>query len=482
MQTKPNQIDLQNTQNEQNTQNNSDLTDDFNDKDSQAKLILNENLWKVCLQLSWPAMIAMLLYGLNTLLDAFFVGRYVSETALAGVSFVYPLTQIPVGLGSLIGVGAGSLLSILIGSRDKAKQAIFLGNFNLLLVIFSLAFMSIGLLFSETMVKMVGGSGEALEYGKTYFDIILYGSFFAVAGLAGNMVVRAEGKMKSAALLMGIGFLVNIIANYILVAVLGFGVEGAAWGTNLAMLVYTLGFYIYAGFGFISFKSKVFSLNFNKEMIKSILGLGVPSLIMALTSLVQGIVVFNALSRYGTDADVAFYGIIFRIVNLMGTPTFALMRALQPVLGINYGAKQYLRIIEAYKIFTIIGTAIIVPIWLYMMIDPVSVLNFMLPKEYLASDIFNFRVYMLVLLLLPTILMAMTYFPAVNNPKPAAILGLARQLVFYVPAMLILPALWGVEWVYIGSSLIDITLGIWIFLLMTKEFKRFRTLAQQETQ
>lgn len=449
-------------------------------KDSQPEMILKENLWKVCISLSWPAMIAMILYGLNTLLDAFFVGRFVGETALAGVSLAYPVTQLPMGLGALLGIGAGSLLSILIGSQEKSKQKVFLGNLNSLLLVFSLGFMFIGLLFSESLIKMVGGSGDALFYGTDYFVILVYGSFLSITGFAGNMVVRAEGKMKAAAFMMGLGFSVNIIANYILVAVLDYGVKGAAWGTNLAMLVYTLSFYVYVGLDFISFKTKVFRLNWDQEIIKSILSLGFPSFIMAIATLAQGIVVFNALSLYGTVADIAFYGIVFRIVNLVGTPVFALMRALQPVLGINYGAKQYLRIIDAYKIFAKFGTILILPFWLYLMLDPPSVLNFMLPdKEFLAADIFNFRAFMLVLPIFPIILMAMTFFPAVNNPKPAAILGMARQLVFYVPAMLILPAIFGVSWVYMGSSAIDITIGIWVFFLVRKEFKKFRILAAE---
>lgn len=89
-----------------------------NGKEKQKMLILNENLWKVMFQLSWPAIIAMVLYGLNAVVAAVFVGRYVGETALAGVSEAYPLTQISLGLGSLIGVGAGAVLSIAIGRQD----------------------------------------------------------------------------------------------------------------------------------------------------------------------------------------------------------------------------------------------------------------------------------------------------------------------------------------------------------------------------
>ena len=92
------------------------------EKDKQKNMILEENIWKVMINLSWPAVIAMVLYGLNTVFDAIFVGRYVGETALAGVSLAYPLSQLSLGFGSLVGVGAGSVLSIALGANDHATQ------------------------------------------------------------------------------------------------------------------------------------------------------------------------------------------------------------------------------------------------------------------------------------------------------------------------------------------------------------------------
>ncbi len=444
-------------------------------KHVQSQMVLHDDLWLVMIKLSWPAVIAMVLYGLNTVFDALFVGRFVGETALAGVSLAYPLTQLSLGLGQLIGVGAGSALSIAIGAKDLQTQQRILGNVNYLNVLIGVLITLSGVAFSSPLIRMMGGNGKELMYGTEYFRITQYASIFWIAGLAGNMIVRAEGKMGSAALMMGLGLLVNVCCNYLFIVLLGWGVRGAAWGTNMAMLVYTLSFIIYASSSRISFQAKVFSLRRDKTIIASIFSMGFPSLIMAVMSLVQGIVVLNAISRYGTTADIAFFGIVYRLFLFVLTPIFGLMRALQPAVGINYGAGKYLRVISSFRIFGCAASILVLPFWLFMMMRPEAVILLMLPTAVLTvQDISNFRVYMSLLPLMPVIFMAMTFFPAINNGKPAAVMGITRQLVFYVPLMLILPRYFGVSWVYTGSVAIDLVMVLWVFFMVSREFSLLR--------
>lgn len=449
--------------------------------DKQKKMILNENMWKLTFQLAWPAVVAMVLYGLNTVFDAIFVGRFVGESALAGVSLAYPLTQITLGFGSLIGVGAGSALSIAIGEGDKFTQKKLLGNVNYMVIIISILFMIVGLVFTDGLVRMMGGSGTELIYGSAYFRMTIFGAVFWIGGLAGNMVVRAEGKMKSAAAMMAVGLLVNIIANYILIVILGMGVEGAAIGTNIGMVVYTVvSLYYFAGKK-PSFEAHPFKLHRDSKIIKKIISMGMPSMIMSVMSLLQAVVVLNALTSYGSTGDIAFYGVAFRIFTFMLTPIFGLMRALQPVVGINYGAKQYDRVIHGVRVFGLAATALMLPLWAIMMFSPLTLLNLMLPdKVFLDTDILNFRIFMMLLPLLPTMFMGMTFFPAINKGKIASIIGITRQLVFYVPVMLIMPRFFGVKWVYYGAFIIDVIMILWAIYLMRREFRRLRNGPREE--
>ncbi|MBU5591582.1 MATE family efflux transporter [Clostridium sp. MSJ-4] len=446
------------------------------EKEKQKQFILSNNMWKVMFDLSWPAVIAMVLYGLNSVCDAIFVGRFIGETALAGVSVAYPLSQISVGIGSLIGVGAGSALSIALGSKDERVQKRLLGNVNYLSIITTAIYIVLGLIFSTQLVKVMGGEGEALVLGDRYFRITILGSLFWIYGLAGNMIVRAEGKMKSAAIMMGIGLVVNIIFNYILIVVFNLGVDGAAWGTNIGMFVYTFIGWIYFGKGYASFKSKVFSIYRDKDIIKSIFSLGISSFIMSFMNLVQAVIVFNALSKYGTVADIAFYGAVYRIFTFLLTPIFGLMRALQPVAGINYGAKQYERVISSFKVFLVTSTILTLPFWLISMISPNLILGLMLPDQpFIGTQLTYFRIYMAILPLLATIFMSMTFFPAIDKGKPAAIIGIVRQVVFYIPVMLILPKFVGVSGIYYGTFAIDVIIVLATIMMVKKEFNVLRS-------
>lgn len=451
-----------------------------NSKEKQTQSILTDNLWKVMFNVSWPAIIAMVLYGLNSILDAIFVGQFVGETALAGVSVAYPLAQISVAFGSLLGVGAGSVLSIALGKQDKITQEKLMGNVNLLSLLITLLYMIITLIFSKQLLAIMGGSGESLLLGDAYFKATIWGSFFWIYGLAGNMIVRAEGKMKSAAVMMATGLAVNAIANYILMAVFNLGVVGAAWGTNIGMLVYTLIGWFYFGKGFSTFKTKMLALSWDKEIGTAIIRLGLPSLIMSIMSLIQAVLVFNALARYGTTTDIAFYGVVYRIFTFLMTPIFGLMRALQPVIGINFGAGQYDRVISSYKIFALSAMLLTLPFWIISMITPESILGLMLADQvFEATQLGYFRIYMAILPPLSIIFMAMTLFPSIGKGKPAALIGIARQLVFYVPVMLFLPRIVGVAGIYYGSFAIDAVIVVWTAMMIRKEFNLLRTQAQQ---
>ena len=444
-------------------------------KEQQKKFILTGNLWKVMAMLSWPAVIAMVLYGFNSVLDAIFVGQFVNDTALAGVSLAYPLSQISTALGSLIGVGAGSVLSIALGAKDEHTQERLLGAVNRLSIICTVIYMVLAFSFARPLIVMMGGTGEALEYGITYFRGCTVGAFFWIYGLAGNMIIRAEGKMKTAAWMMGAGLVVNAVFNYIFMGIFDMGVSGAAWGTNVGMFVYTLMSFIYFGRGKASFQSKLLSLKGDKKITSSVMRLGMPSLMMNIMSLVQGAVVFNALARYGTTDDIAFFGVIYRIFQFLLTPIFGLMRALQPVIGINYGAKQYDRVISAYKIFSIASLLLTVPFWAVSLITPNTILSLMLKETvFTGAQFLHFRAYMAILPVLSFIFMAMTLFPAVDKGKPAMIIGMARQFVFYIPVMLILPRFIGVGGVYYGSLVIDTVIVIWTLLMVKAEFSSLR--------
>lgn len=256
---------------------------------------------------------------------------------------------------------------------------------------------------------------------------------------------------------------------------LGWGVAGAAWATNMAMMIYTLlGVWYYAG-GRASFRTKFWSIQPNTAIIKETLSLGMPGFIMMVMIVIQNIVVFNALANYGTEADITFFTAVNRFYILLNTPLWGLMRALQPVAGMNYGAKNYQRSIKAYRLFSFVGLAILLPFWLFVMLYPAGVLGVMIPHTpFLASQLFDFRIYMSVLLVLPFVFMAMVWFPAIEQAKPATVISLLRQVVFYIPILLFVPPILGVRSIYWASAAIDWVIFVLILYAVAKSIAKLR--------
>ena len=446
----------------------------------EKEMILNGSLWKVCYKLSLPAIIAMVLYGLNVIFDGVFVGRLVGETAFAGISIVYPLTQLSLGLGSLVGVGAGSYLSILLGDDDKETQGKIVGNANLISIVVTIVMILLGFVFMKPLLTAIGADGETLTFAISYFRITLIGSIFWIVGLAYNMIVRAEGKMKTAALMMGIGLVVNIISNYILMKIFNMGVAGAAWGTNIGMFVYALLFVIYCKRGRASFNANIFTVRADKEIIKEIVSLGMSSLIMSVMGIIQSVIILRALKTYGSDLDITFYGAVFRIFNFSLTPIYGLMRALQPVAGINYGAQKYERSISSFKIFSFVALVVMLPFWRVAMINPWLILGSMLPKvTFDLGYIFSFRIFMSIAPLLSVTMTAMTFWPSIKKATPAMVIGLGRQLFLYIPLMIILPKIFGIQSIYIGSFIIDLSLSVIVILVLSKDFRSLRKMKEK---
>lgn len=235
-----------------------------------------------------------------------------------------------------------------------------------------------------------------------------------------------------------------------------------------------LGIWYYAS-GKASFKAHFWSLQYDKTIIREALALGMPGFIMMVMIVVQNIVVFNVIAKYGKDTDVTFFTAVNRFYILLNTPLWGLMRALQPVSGMNFGAEKYERSIKAYRLFSFTGLIILIPFWLFVMFYPSEVLSVMIPNvSFQTSQLTDFRIYMSVLPALPFIFMAMVWFPSVENAKPATVISILRQLVLYIPALLIIPMLYGIHSIYIISAVIEWIVFGGVIYLISLNFKMLR--------
>lgn len=443
--------------------------------DPQARLILTGSPWRVTWTMGWPAVAVMLLWGLNAILDAVFIGQLIGEQALAGAVLAYPITQLTLGLSSLAGIGGGVALSIAIGRGDRDLMRCLPGTVLTIAALLALGYAVIGGLFAEPLVRAMGGRGELVDIGASYLRASALGGLGAIAGMSLNMLLRGEGKMRLAAGYMAIGLAANIVLTPLFIAGFGWGVAGAAWATNVGGLVGAALVWMRFARGQASYPVDARRIGLHPALSRRIVKLGTPAMIMSSMGLIQAIVVFNVLVRIGTESDIAFYGAAWRVLIFMLTPLFGLMRAFQPVAGINYGAGNWLRIRQSFWTFVGAGLLIIVPIWALMTLFPEQTLMLMLPEmSFSSTDLHHFRIMMLVLPLLPVTFTALALLPAIEQPGKATLVSVSRQLVFYVPVMLIVPGLVGLPGVYYGATGIDLLCGLWLLVMVLAIFRRQR--------
>jgi len=441
-------------------------------RDPHAGLILDAGPFKVLYAMAVPAVAMMLLFGLNSVMDAVYIGQLIGQQALAGVSLAFPITQITLGLGSLAGIGGGVVLSIAIGRGDVATLRKLPGTCLGIALAVSAMYALLGVGLTEPLVRGMGARGELVPIAADYLRAHALGGFAAIGGLTLNMLLRGEGKMALAAWFMAAGLISNLILTPVFIAVFDWGVAGAAWATNLGALLGGGLVWLRYARGQASFAVDARYIGLPRRLAGRITRMGVPAMISSSMGLVQAIVVFNVLSRIGTEQDIAFYGAAWRVLLFMLTPLFGLMRAFQPVAGINYGAGRWDRVQRHYWTFVAAGTVMVVPIWLFMGVNPELTLSVMLPGvEFLPEDLYRFRVLILVLPVLPLVFTALSLLPAVEQPGKATLVSVTRQLLLYVPIMLLVPPLIGITGIYYSATAIDFACAMWLLVIVLSVFR-----------
>jgi len=442
-------------------------------KDPQARLILEGTPLRVLFRMAVPAVAVMMMFGLNSVMDAVYIGQLIGERALAGVSLAFPITQITLGLGSLGGIGGGVMLSIAIGRGDSDLLRRLPGTCVGIAAMLSAGYAVLGVGFAETLVRGMGATGPLEPIAASYLRAHAIGGLASIAGLTLNMLLRGEGKMALAALYMGIGLVANLVLTPLFIAVFDWGVAGAAWATNLGALLGGALVWIRFARGRASYPVDARYIGIGRALAGRIAKLGVPAMISSSMGLVQAVVVFNVLSRIGTEQDIAFFGAAWRVLLFLLTPLFGLMRAFQPVAGINYGAGRWDRVRLHYWIFVAAGLAIVLPIWVLLNLFPAQALAIMLPDvAFSAVDLHHFRVLRIVLPALPIVFTALSLLPAVERPGLATGVSVARQLVLYVPVMLLVPPMVGIAGIYYGATAIDLVCAVWLLLIVLRLFRR----------
>ncbi|MEZ3598316.1 MAG: MATE family efflux transporter [Paramuribaculum sp.] len=419
----------------------------------------SKSVSKLLVQYSVPAIIASVATSLYNIIDSIFIGRGVGPMAIAGLAITFPLMNLVIAFCMLVAVGGATISSIFLGQKNISRATDVVNNVFVLCLIHSFVFGGITLIFLDEILTFFGATPETLPYAKEFMQVILYGTPIAFVFIGLNNIMRATGYPARAMIsaLLSVG--VNIILAPIFIFVLDWGIRGAAFATVCGQTAA----FIWVMAHFLSKKSFIHFQRGNKWLtpmiIKRIYAIGLSPFLMNICACIVVVFINKALLDYGgADGNMAIgaYGILNRTTMFFVMIVFGVTQGMQPILGFNYGAKNFQRVRHTLSIGIWLGVAITTTGWILTEFWPGIIARlFTVDPTLIAISERGFRIYFIFYPLVGCQIVIQNYFQSVGRPKISIFLSLTRQLIFLLPFLMIFPKRFGIDGVWGAMSASD---------------------------
>ena len=444
-------------------------------KDNQ-QILGTEPIGKLLIKYSVPAIIGMIVNGLYNVVDRIFIGNIpgVGPLAITGLGVTMPIMTIIMAFGMLIGIGTTTNISIKLGQGKKEEAEKLIGNAITLAIIVGLLISVFGLIFENQILNMFGASEGSLPYAKAYINIILLGSVFNLLGFVFNNAIRGDGNPKLSATIMVVGCLTNIVLDALFIMVLKMGIQGAAIATITSQFITSIWGLSYYLRGKSNLKFRKTSLKLDKSLVASIFAIGSAPFAMQIAASMIQVLNNQALSTYGGDLSIGAMATISSIAMIFLMPSFGLVQGMQPIVGFNYGAKNYDRAKKTFIISVLASTSFFVVGALVIQIAPqVLVGMFNKDAELMNITINGLRKYTLALPMIGISIVGTNYIQSTGRAKMAMVLSLLRQVIILIPMILILPKFLGLDGVWFAQPTADAISSILTAIVIFKEFRSY---------
>lgn len=445
-------------------------------EDSREYNLEHKKVSKLVWDYALPAIIGTMVNALYNIVDRIFIGQGVGAMAISGLALTFPVMSMTGALGMLVGAGASSRISISLGQKDKERGERIMGNSLLMIIILNAVFMTLFLIFLKPILHAFGASEDTYPYARDYLQIVLMGNVFVSLCFSFNNIMRASGYPKKAMYTMLIGAVLNIILDPIFIFVFHLGIKGVAIATVISMFV---------GMVFVmhhfSLKTSVIRLRrknirLDKDIILSILSIGVSPFTMQIAA--AGVVIFMniLLMRHGGDLAIGAYGIWNSIALMFVMMMIGLNQGAQPIIGYNFGAKNFSRTKET--LFYCIKMALFfsVPGFLIIQLFPRQIAGiFTSDKELLDITEHAMRISSLAFPVVGVQIVISNFFQSIGYALKSIIQSLSRQILFLIPALFIFPKIWGLTGVWASmpvSDFLAFLLSLYLLLLQMRTINK----------
>ena len=442
-----------------------------------SQVLGTESIGKLLIKYSIPAIIGMIVNALYNVVDRIFIGNIpdVGPLAITGVGVTMPIMTIILAFAMLIGIGVTTNISIKLGQGKKEEAQKLIGNGITLSVIISVIISIVGITFGDSILKLFGASDQTLYYAESYIYIILAGTIFNILAFTLNNTIRGDGNPKLAATIMVVGCLTNIVLDAVLIFVFKLGIQGAAIATVISQMVTAIWALMYYVKGKSNLKFEKSSLKLDKSLVKIIFAIGsAPFAMQIATSLVQ-VISNNALKVYGGDLAIGAMATISSISMIFLMPIFGLNQGAQPIIGFNYGAKQYDRANSAFKVSALASIIIMTSGWLLIQTVPEFIVGmFNKDPKLMKITVNGIRIYLLMLPIIGVSITGSNYIQSVGKAKVAMVLSLLRQVILLIPMIVILPKFFGLDGVWYAQPVSDFLATAITVVILVKELRSYK--------
>lgn len=440
-----------------------------------------ERIRKLLFQYAVPAIIAMTASSLYNMVDSIFIGQGVGPLAISGLALTFPLMNLSAAFGAMVGVGASTLISMRLGQRDYDTARNVLGNVVVLNTLIGVVFAVFMLIFLDPVLYFFGASEATIPYAREYMQIILLGNVVTHMYLGLNAVMRAAGHPRKSMYATMITVVLNVILDPIFIFVLDWGIRGAALATILAQivsLVWQLRI-LSNSEELLHFRRGIYHLQ--QRIVGNILSIGMAPFLMNLAACFITILINRSFKEHGGDLMIGAYGITNRVAFLFVMIVMGLNQGMQPIAGYNYGARQFDRVLRVLRL-TLYGATIlsIVAFLMGEFAPRLAVGLFTTDEELIGLAVTGMRLSFMMFPLVGFQMVATNFFQSLGMAPKAIFLSLSRQLLFLMPALLLLPSLfawcgldssWGV-WCALPAS--DLLAAVVTLVMLIRQLRKFR--------
>jgi putative MATE family efflux protein len=432
-----------------------------------------EKIGRLLLEYSLPAIVAMTATSVYNMIDRIFIGQGVGPMAISGLALTLPIMNMGIALGALIGVGAATLVSIRLGEKRPDEATHILGNTVILNLLISTGYSIITLFFLDEILYLFGASEATIPYAREFMRIILLGNVIQHLYLGLNNVMRASGYPSKAMFTTIFTVLANLALAPLFIFVFHWGIRGAALATVIAQilgLAMTLIHFMNPG-SFLRFRKGYFGLR--ADIVRSMFAIGMSPFVINLCACLIIIIINIKLVSHGGDYAVGAYGIINSMLMCVVMIVLGLMQGMQPIAGYNFGARQMERVREVFRYTLIAATCITTAGFIMGEIFPRQIARaFTTDSGLISLAVSGMRTVMIMFPLVGFQMVTSNFFQSIGRAKISVMLTLSRQVIFLIPALFLLPRIFGLNGVWASMPVADFFSAFLAFVTLKRQSGR----------